>query len=281
MIGAPLLYLHGLPGSFASEMDIVFGPAKRPDGLESLNRLGPLGGGLPYADTLIDAFDEMTRAPRLAGPVRLVAFSLGSMAALRIAAARADRIASLDLIAPAAPLQLGDFLDAMAGKPVFEAAQQGEFRLGLLARMQSVALTIAPSLIARQLFAASSDAERKLMGAPERRGAFLAGMKQAVHHHPAAYKAELRAYVTDWSAMLAEVRSPVRIWQGTDDNWAPAAMAQALASALMSPAEIILAEGLSHYGVLVQSLPKIIAGGPAEQASHRRQWQGVQSRQME
>lgn len=244
-------------------MDIVFGPGKRPEGLEPFNRLGPLGHGLPYAGTLIDAFDEITRASRLAGPVRLVAFSLGSMAALRIAAARADRIASLDLIAPAAPLQLGDFLDAMAGKLVFEAAQQGEFRLGLLARMQSTALKISPGLLARQLFATASDAERKLMGAPERRSAFLAGMRQTIHHHPAAYKAELRAYVTDWSATLAEVRSPVRIWQGTDDNWAPAAMAQALASALMSPTEFILAEGLSHYGVLVESLPKIIAERPA------------------
>jgi len=243
-------------------MDIVFGPGKRPNGLEPLNRLGPLGGDLPYDDALIDAFDEMTSGPRLADPVRLVAFSLGSMAALRIAAARTDRIASLDLIAPAAPLQLGDFLYAMAGKPVFKAAQQGEFRLGLLTRMQSVALTTVPGLIARQLFAAASDAERKLMGTPERRSAFLTGMKQAIHHHPAAYKAELRAYVTDWTAMLAQVRSPVRIWQGTYDNWAPPAMAQALASALASPAEIISAEGLSHYGVLVQSLPKIVAEQP-------------------
>lgn len=240
-------------------MDIVFGPGKRPDGLEPFNRLGALGGGLAYADALIGAFDELTNAHRPSGAVRLVAFSLGAMAALRIAAARTDRIASLDLIAPAAPLQLGDFLDAMAGKPIFEAAQQGEFRLSLLARMQSAALTFAPGLIARQLFAAASNAERSLMGAPERRSAFLSGMRYALHDHPGAYKAELRAYVSDWTATLAEVTTPVRIWQGTDDSWAPAAMAQALSASLGSPAEITLIEGLSHYGALFHCLQEIIA----------------------
>lgn len=259
MIAATFVYLHGLPGSFASEMDIVFGPGERPDGLEPLHRLGLRGAGETYDDAVIGAFDDLVNAHCTSGPVRLVAFSLGAMAALRIAAARANRIASLDLIAPAAPLKLGDFLGAMAGRPVFEAAQQGRFRLGLLTRIQSAALTFAPGLMARQLFAAAPETERRLMGTPERRSAFLSGMRHALHHHPRAYKAELRAYVSDWTATLAEVTAPVRIWQGTNDNWAPPAMAQALSESLRSPAEITLIEGLSHYGALVHSLPEIIA----------------------
>ena len=264
MTAVTALYLHGLPGSFASEMEIVFGPGKSPRYLVALERLVTLSEEHSYDTAVLGAFDRVASAHRYTGPIRLVGFSLGAMPALRIAAARSDRIASLDLIAPAAPLQLGNFLDGMAGKPVFEAAQQDGYRLGLLTRIQSTGLKLTPDLIARYLFAAAPDGERSLMGTTERRKAFLSGMKHCLHEHSRAYKAELRAYVTDWSDTLPKVTTPVRIWQGTDDNWTPAVMARALSASLGGPTEVTFLNGLSHYGALVQSLPTIIAQNAAQ-----------------
>jgi len=259
-----ILYLHGLPGSFASEMEIVFGAYTETSRMIGLDRLGTLGQGEDYDTAILAAFDKAADALHGEGALRLVAFSLGAMAALRIAAFRHERIASLDLIAPAAPLQLGDFLADMAGKPVFQAAQKGAPWLGLFTLVQSAGLRLAPGMVASQLFAGAPDTERRLMTSPERRKAFIAGMRHALHLHTAAYKAELRAYVSDWSRFLPEVRTPVRVWQGSADTWAPPAMAQALYDALRGPKDLVQLEGLSHYGALVHSLPKI-RSAPFEQ----------------
>jgi len=254
-----ILYLHGLPGSFASEMEIVFGADTETSRMIGLDRLGALGQGEDYDTAILAAFDRAADALHGEGALRLVAFSLGAMAALRIAAFRPDRIASLDLIAPAAPLQLSDFLADMAGKPVFQAAQKGAPWLGLFTLVQSAGLRLAPGLVASQLFANAPDTERRLMTLPERREAFIADLRHALHLHSAAYKAELRAYVSDWSHFLPEVRTPVRIWQGSADTWAPPAMARALSAAVGGACEIAILDGLSHYGALVHSLPEILA----------------------
>lgn len=259
MTPATAFYLHGLPGSFESEMEIVFGKAPYPPLLRGLDRLGSLNPEDNYDQTILRAFDAAADACLHNGPVRLIAFSLGAMSALQIAAARPDCISSLDLIAPAAPLQLGDFLAGMAGKPVFEAAQRGHFRLGILTHLQSAGLRLAPGLIAGQLFASAPDAERGLMAEPSRRKALLAGMTHALHRYPKAYQAELRAYVSDWTDALPKVRAPIRIWQGAADTWAPPAMARTLSAAVGGPSEIALLDGLSHYGALVHSLPEILA----------------------
>jgi len=256
---ATAFYLHGLPGSFASEMEIVFGKAPGPPLLRGLDRLGSLKRESDYVKTMLRAFDAAAKDCPHNGPVRLVGFSLGAMPALQIAAARPDCISSLDLIAPAAPLQLGDFLPGMAGKPVFNAAQRSDFRLGTLTHIQSAGLRLAPGLVAGQLFTRAPDAERGLMTDPSRRNAFLAGMKHTLLRHPEAYKAELRAYVSDWTEVLSRVRAPIRIWQGTADNWAPPSMARALSAAVGGACEITILDGLSHYGALVYSLLEISA----------------------
>lgn len=258
MTDKAILYLHGLPGSFSSDMEIVFGPGKPPDGVSGLERLMALGGNSDYGAAVIDAFDIVVGARRKPDPVHIVAFSLGAMPAMIIAAARPGSIAALDLIAPAAPLQLGNFLPDMAGKPVFDAASRSEFRLGLLIRAQSAALKLAPGLIARQLFAAAPQTERSLMSTAERLKAFLDGMRYALLDNARSYRAELLAYVSDWTEMLPKVTRPVRIWQGTDDNWTPPAMTRALTDRLGGPTEIQSLAGLSHYGALLHALPEII-----------------------
>ena len=259
----PACYLHGLPGATDAEWRIAFGerpPLHALIGIERLPALTPAGG---YRDGVLTAFDAAIKAAG-GGPVRLVGFSLGAMAAVHIAATRAHQVSSLDLIAPAAPLQLGDFLADMAGRPVFEAARAGRGRLGLLTGLQSLGLRLAPGLVAGQLLSSAPEAERALMSRPGHRAAFVEGMKHAILDHAGAYRAELRAYVGDWSPLLAQVSAPTCIWQGTNDTWAPPAMAEALAAALGGPARIEWLEGCAHYGALVKALP----GVPFRQPPH-------------
>ncbi len=253
----PFLYLHGLPGSAQTDMTIALGSCEAPSTIASLERLPRVEVAANYRNAILDGFDQyLERSGQ--EKVRLIGFSLGAMPTLHIAAARAAFVSSIDLIAPAAPLQLGSFLENMAGRPVFEAASAGKFRLGLLTGIQSLGLRVAPNTVAFQLFKSAPEIEKSLMAEPVRLKAFINGMRYAICEHAAGYRKELNAYVRDWSDALPKVYVPVCIWQGTADNWAPPDMAKALASTVAGQVQIEWLEGLSHYGALAHALSQIV-----------------------
>lgn len=53
----------------------------------------------------------------------LIGFSLGAMTATRLAVLLGERVVRVDCTSGAAPLDLGNFLSHMAGKPVFTFAK--------------------------------------------------------------------------------------------------------------------------------------------------------------
>jgi pimeloyl-ACP methyl ester carboxylesterase len=57
-------------------------------------------------------------------------------------------------------------------------------------------------------------------------------------------------YVRDWSAILPLISPPVELWHGSLDNWAPPAMADALAAGLPNITALHKLEGRSHYSAL-------------------------------
>lgn len=260
----PVVFAHGLPGSASADLRIAgLGEdvSQQIIGLERLACLDHTGEDTvarDYAAAVLADFD--TKAASVSNhAVRLVGFSLGAMSALHIAAARPERVASLELIAPAAPLALGDFLPLMAGKPVFSAARAGKWQLALLARLQRQGLQLFPQAMARMLFRSSSPAEQALMARPAESAAFIDGCKAAIVTHAAGYRRELRAYVTDWTEVLSQISPimPLRIWQGTADNWVPPAMASALAERLGRADSITWLEGAGHYMALQQAMTEI------------------------
>ena len=94
-------YFHGLPWSAAE--------------LRLLNRdAGPKIEVIHPLD-----FRQFEGAEPSSGKVRVVGFSLGAFSALRLAALKPQWVKELILISPAAPLETGEYLDRMAGAPVF------------------------------------------------------------------------------------------------------------------------------------------------------------------
>lgn len=239
---APLsqtVYFHGLPGS-AAEL-AGFGPdiAARTAGFHVAARGGDFSR---LADGIAARFPE--------GPLRLVGFSLGAAAALRVAPRLGERVAQIDLVSPAAPLQLGDFLGGMAGAPVFRAALAGRLPFAALTLVQAQVARLASEKMAAALMAKARGADRDLAADPR----FIAALAQSLRHSLLdsrdAYMAEIRAYVADWRADLARVTQPVRIWQGSVDDWTPSGMAEALAAALPSYPQVSMRPGLSHFSTL-------------------------------
>jgi pimeloyl-ACP methyl ester carboxylesterase len=236
---AQTVYFHGLPGSVAELAG--FGPeiAARAAGFHVAARGG---------DFARLAAGVAARFPE--GPLRLVGFSLGAAAALRTAPLLGERVAQIDLAAPAAPLQLGDFLGEMAGAPVFRAALAGRVPFAALTFVQAQAARLAPHKMAAALMAKAKGEDRALAADPR----FIAALAQSLRHSlidsRAAYASEISAHVSDWRADLALVHQPVSIWQGSVDDWTPPAMADALAAALPRRPQVTLLPGLSHFSTL-------------------------------
>lgn len=242
------LYFHGLPGS-AGELG-SFGPALAANSrhFDVVVRNDALALGDPngyfsrLAEQIVSQFPDE--------PLHLVGFSLGAAAALRVAPLLDERVTQIDLISPAGPLCLGDFLDDMAGAPVFRAALAGRMPFALLNFVQAQAARLAPARMAAALMASAQGADRALAADPHFIAQLAASLRHSLLAQRNAYRHEIALYVADWSAELARVQQPVTIWQGSDDNWTPPAMAQALAAALPAVVDIQVQPGLSHFSTL-------------------------------
>lgn len=191
----------------------------------------------------------------------LVGFSLGGAQALQLAALLGQQVDRIDLIAPAAPLQLGQFLPAMAGGPLFALARRHPGLFGLVCRVQGLIARTAPGLLARLLFADARGGDAELARNPAFRGLLAMVLRQTFADGWRSYQAEIVSYVGDWQAVLDRITRPVTIWQGDQDNWVPPQMAQALAERLPGQARLELLPGLSHYSALQWYLQRFSPGG--------------------
>ncbi len=239
---ATTLYFHGLPGS-AAEL-AGFGP-------EIAARVGRFHvAGRGKAGGEFASLAKQVAALFPTGELRLVGFSLGAPAALQVAPHLGGRVRQIDLVSPAGPLQLGNFLGGMAGALVFRAALAGRLPFAALTAVQAQVARFAPGKLAAALMAKAQGADRELACDPQFLGALATSLRHSLIANRPAYTAEIRAYVADWSAALARVEAPVSIWQGSEDDWTPPAMAEALAAALPARPQVTMIEGLSHFSTL-------------------------------
>lgn len=238
-----IFYCHGLPGSAAEISRIL------PHADNTLQVIPPLD--FVAFDTAVSSH-ETTNA-------HVIGFSLGAMTALKIAARRPDVVTKITLIAPAAPLELGNFLPEMAGQPVFNSAVKGRIPFSIFTGLQRIATTIAPNKIIDAMFADSPDADRALLTDPAFTASLRAGFKSSFGKERRAYLSAILTYVQPWAEDLQKISGAVTIHHGTADNWAPFTMSEALADRLPSKVTIIPYEGLGHYSVLEAALSGLLA----------------------
>lgn len=240
-----VLFCHGVPGSPA---DGTLLSAANPDvEVIAVDLLGFGPGSVGLA--LSQALDRAAPAKDQDG-IAVAGFSIGAMAAIRLAADYPDLVSRLILVSPAAPLSLGDFLPDMAGRPVFGLATDHPARLHALTVFQGAMTRWFPDAVIALLFRTCGPAERALLKEPGFRAALVAGLDASFRRNRANYLAYLRAYVADWTHRLALVRCPVDIWHGTQDTWSPPQMSTALAESFGNSATLKLVEGAGHYSTL-------------------------------
>lgn len=234
------IYFHGLPGS-AAELDLVgISDAQKPRVLDPLD---------------VSAFDQHVKHT---GPVQVIGFSLGAFSALKLAAARPDSVSDLVLISPAGALELGPYLDQMAGAPVFKMARSSAIGFAGMTAMQALAAHLVPKFLLRQMFANSCDADRGLLQDAVAIEHLIYGLKNALWTRATLYRRTVAEYVNPWAGLLNDVACPCRIFHGQRDTWAPIEMARLLAESLSGPTELQEAPNLGHYSTLIQVLPRVL-----------------------
>ena len=238
-----LAYFHGQPGGPGEWQ------ARAPPGLLAFTPDRNTAAGVGELAALV--------ASRSAeGPLTLIGFSLGAPIALDVSRQLVDRVAHVHLILPAAPLALGDFLDAMAGGALFRLAQSRPTLFRLVARLQSLISRTTPHFVINRLFASTAGDDRALSRDPNFRQAMAAVLRAGLGLSPNGFIAEVSAYAAG-TAGLPPVTAPVTIWQGDQDNWTPPAMAKALAQALPGDVTLNLLPGCSHYSALRAALARL------------------------
>ncbi len=241
-----IFYCHGLPGS-AAEISGFMGDSTPP-----IQTLGPLDFAAFNAAMLTGNPTDGSDTAHVIG------FSLGAMTALKLASHRPESVKKLTLIAPAAPLALGNFLPDMAGRSVFELASKGAWRFAAFSMLQRLGVAIAPDLILKTMFVGSPDADLDLLNDPEFRQNLLDGLKLSLGRHRREYTRAVREYVQPWEEDLQRIECSVTIHYGTSDNWAPAEMSVALGKHISSGVKFVSHENLGHYSTLHAAFPTLL-----------------------
>lgn len=241
------IYFHGIPGG-RSELSLFKSDIRRC--CQDLEVAQRSFRGPPDDDHRFERIAEDLRQRFPERSMRFVGFSLGAAVALRTAPFVGDQVEQIDLVSPAPPLQLGRYLDGMAGAPVFRAASRSTMSFDILSRAQSILARTVPAQLYGALFASAQGADRILREDPHFKRMMIDLLRDSVGRKLNTYRSEIRSYVRDWTSTLRQVEQPVFILHGRMDNWCPVQMAEDLARALPQCRSLRILEGHSHYSTL-------------------------------
>jgi pimeloyl-ACP methyl ester carboxylesterase len=264
--GCPVFYFHGAPG--APVEAVWLAAAAQANGLRILalqrDSLDLSMQGQAYIAELVAA------VLRLAGgqPVHLLGFSIGASLALRVAAQLPTPAAGVWLVSAAAPLEWPASWQGMgAGRYTFAMAQKYPRLFKWVSAYQGWLARHFTGVLLSTLFQGARGADAQLLTEIERREQLVRVQQQCFAAGAGAYLRDVRAYVAPWATCLPQVRAPLQLWHGDQDNWAPVGMLQGLLEQFGAQAQVHWLADRSHYSCLIdaaQLLCEQLAGGFTE-----------------
>ena len=259
--GRTVVYFHGVPGSIIECGR--FHEAAQASGVRLI--------GLERSATDIkltgDLYFERHANEVLAlvgdGPFEAIGFSGGAFVAMRCAPYLRGRLTRLHLVAPAAPLECGDFRKAMASRALLSMAERSPTRLRRFARFEGWLAQYAPPVLLAMLFSNAKGADRALAADPVFRSLMTTVLRLGLGAGSASFARDMREYVRPWAEHLAEVSVETSLWCG-EHGQLDAARHERERSPVCCPnvSARILLPGLSHYSILFEAVPRILAEAP-------------------
>ena len=158
--GRMVIYFHGAPG--APEECRIFDLDGKKFGLTFIcfDRFSVDSSitGESYYKLLAGEISKMAAGK----PVDIVGFSIGAFVALQTCRYMPHGVGNLHLVSSAAPLEAGDYLEAMAGKQVFQLAKTFPALFILLSYWQGLIALFFPKALFRLLFASAAGEDKAL-----------------------------------------------------------------------------------------------------------------------
>jgi len=253
--GKKVFYFHGVPGA-VNEGALFEKFAKQHQlNIICMNRfsLHPALTGQQYYQQLASFMSQTAGGQS----VDIIGFSMGCQVAIETSLLLGGKVNNLHLISAAAPLEAGDFLDDMAGKPVFTLAQKLPAVFFLLTHWQSFLAKLSPSLLFNMLFASAQGEDKNLVKDEKFKQFITPILKDCFNGHVKGYLREIKQYVAPWQDSVPKCSTNTTVWHGEEDNWSPPAMAHYLKQALPNCQKLELMAGLSHYSCLQAASEKI------------------------
>jgi len=253
--GKIVIYFHGAPGApeecaifdlYAKEQGLTFICFDRFSGDYSI-------AGEAYYQLLAQEISKQAAEKQ----VDVVGFSIGAFIALQTCRYLGNGVRSLHLISAAAPLDAGDFLEAMAGKQVFQLAKTFPVLFVLLSYWQGLLALFFPNALFRLLFASAVGGDKALSVDHAFQSGIAKVLRSCFIGRVQGYVRDIKAYVQPWKDTLSGIGINTHIWHGAEDNWSPVAMAEYLASAIPGCTSTEIFNGLSHYSCLYRAAPEI------------------------
>ncbi|MBL8513504.1 MAG: alpha/beta hydrolase [Betaproteobacteria bacterium] len=253
--GRIVIYFHGAPG--APEECEVFDPIGKKHGLTFIcfDRFS-----VDYSingETYYKLLAEEISKKAAGRQVDVIGFSIGAFAALQTCRYMASGVKTLHLVSAAAPLDAGDFIEAMAGKQVFRLAKVFPALFILLSYWQGLLARLFPDALFRLLFASAAGDDKALAADGEFQSGITKVLRSCFIGRVRGYARDIGAYVRPWKTTLSEVSVNTYIWHGAEDNWSPASMADYLGSTIPGCTSTKIFSGLSHYSCLYRATPEI------------------------
>jgi len=254
--GKIVIYFHGAPG--APEECAIFDLYAKEHGL-TLICFDRFSGDYSIAGEAYYQFLAQEISKQAAGKeVDVVGFSIGAFIALQTCRYLGSGVVrNLHLISAAAPLDAGVFLEAMAGKQVFQLAKTYPVLFVLLSCWQGLLALLFPNALFRLLFASAAGGDKALSVDHEFQSSITKVLRSCFIGRVQGYVRDIRAYVLSWKDTLSGIGVNTHIWHGTEDNWSPVSMAEYLQSAIPGCTSIEIFNGLSHYSCLYRAAPEI------------------------
>ncbi len=253
--GQIVIYFHGAPGS--TEECAIFDSYAKDQGLTiiCLERFSIASeiSGETYYQFLAREISALADGKS----VDFIGFSIGAFIALQTSRYMTDGVRSLHLISAAAPLEAGDFINAMAGKQVFKLAKAFPGLFVFLSYWQSLLALFFAKTLFNLLFASAAGADKALVNDREFQASNTKVLRSCFICHIQGYVRDIKAYVQPWETTLSDISVNTHIWHSAEDNWSPTPMAGYLKSAIPNCASIEIMAGLSHYSCLYAAMPKI------------------------
>jgi pimeloyl-ACP methyl ester carboxylesterase len=278
--GAPLLFLHGTPGSrlkFAIGHDAgkelglaIVAPDRWGYGLSH----APPTPSLPaFAADMAALMDHLGHAQFAVGGI-----SGGAPYAASVAAGLPSRVTALALVSPMGPIDDPICRRSLARfhRFAFTVLPRSPMAIGAVFALFRASLERSPRLAARLATLRAGARDKALLARPDIARWLLGSFREGLRRSVAGPVCDMQLFSRSWGVDLAAIRAPARLWIGTADTAVPLSAARLLARSIAACAVAELsAEGHFWVAASYREVLDWIAETVGARAQTRRSLQGA------